>query len=114
MMASSICALVFDLTSEDALLNHPDFSSSCLSSLSQLIARSLASWGQVNTGVMCIYVCVFVNMFHKLWDKHLDVSSLQDMSDVAKAEVDLLEIVAAGLSLLGLPNLSSSSYSLWK
>ncbi|XVE71224.1 hypothetical protein DITRI_Ditri10aG0133800 [Diplodiscus trichospermus] len=67
MMASSICALVFDFTSEDALLNHPDFSSSCLTSLSRLIARSLASWGQ-------------------------------DMSDAAKPEMDLLEIVAAGYS----------------
>lgn len=67
VMASSICALVFDFTSEDALLNHPDFSSSCLNSLSRLIARSLASWGQ-------------------------------NMSDVAKAEMDLLEIVTAGYS----------------
>ncbi|XWS72712.1 hypothetical protein CRYUN_Cryun02cG0064100 [Craigia yunnanensis] len=67
IMASSICALVFDFTSEDTLLNHPDFSSRCLNSLSRLIARSLASWGQ-------------------------------DMSDVAKAEVDLLEIVVAGYS----------------
>ncbi|XVF48315.1 hypothetical protein PTKIN_Ptkin03bG0180300 [Pterospermum kingtungense] len=67
VMASSICALVFDFTSEDALLNHPDFSSSCLNSLSRLIARSLASWGQ-------------------------------NMSDAAKAEMDLLEIVTAGYS----------------
>ncbi|KAK6249253.1 hypothetical protein QUC31_020818 [Theobroma cacao] len=67
MMASSICALVFDFTSEEALLNHPDLSSSCLNSLSRLIARSLASWGQ-------------------------------DMSDVVKGEMDLLEIVTAGYS----------------
>ncbi|XVE97374.1 hypothetical protein REPUB_Repub03eG0014200 [Reevesia pubescens] len=67
MMAASICTLVFDFTSEDALLNHPDFNSSCLDSLSRLIARSLASWGQ-------------------------------DISDVAKAEMDLLEIVTAGYS----------------
>ncbi|XP_022729716.1 neurochondrin isoform X2 [Durio zibethinus] len=67
MMASSICALVFDLTSEDALLNHTDFSSSCLDILSRLITRSLASWGQ-------------------------------HMSDVAKEEMDLLEIVTAGYS----------------
>ncbi|XP_021276278.1 neurochondrin isoform X2 [Herrania umbratica] len=67
MMASSICTLVFDFTSEDALLNYPDFSSSCLNSLSRLIARSLDSWGQ-------------------------------DMSDVAKGEMDLLEIVTAGYS----------------
>ncbi|GLT76142.1 hypothetical protein SLA2020_478180 [Shorea laevis] len=46
MMASSICTLILDFTSEDALLNHPNFDSNCLISLSQLIARSLASWGQ--------------------------------------------------------------------
>ncbi|KAK8505402.1 hypothetical protein V6N13_045842 [Hibiscus sabdariffa] len=67
MMASSICSLVFDLTSENDLLNHPGFSSSCLDSLSRLIARSLASWGQ-------------------------------GMSDVAKEDMDLLEIVTAGYS----------------
>ncbi|WCJ30351.1 neurochondrin family protein [Euphorbia peplus] len=42
MMASSICALLFDCTSEDALLNHPNFSISSLGSLSRLMARSLA------------------------------------------------------------------------
>ncbi|XP_040971612.1 neurochondrin isoform X2 [Gossypium hirsutum] len=67
MLASSICTLIFDMTSENALLNHPSFSSSCLDSLSRLIARSLASWGQ-------------------------------DMSDAAKADMDLLEIVTAGYS----------------
>ncbi|MBA0626457.1 hypothetical protein Godav_004123, partial [Gossypium davidsonii] len=67
MMASSICTLIFDMTSENALLNHPSLSSSCLNSLSRLIARSLASWGQ-------------------------------DMSDAAKADMDLLEIVTAGYS----------------
>ncbi|KAE8658240.1 Detected protein of unknown function [Hibiscus syriacus] len=67
MMASSICSLIFDLTSENDLLNHPGFSISCLDSLSRLVARSLASWGQ-------------------------------GMSDVAKADMDLLEIVTAGYS----------------
>ncbi|KAJ1413152.1 Neurochondrin [Sesbania bispinosa] len=43
MMASSICALVFDYTSEEALLNHPDFDQGTLSSLYQLIARCLSS-----------------------------------------------------------------------
>ncbi|MCI25790.1 neuroguidin-like, partial [Trifolium medium] len=43
MMASSICALIFDYTSEEALLNHPDFNHGTLSSLYQLIARCLAS-----------------------------------------------------------------------
>ncbi|XP_058002091.1 uncharacterized protein LOC110654004 isoform X2 [Hevea brasiliensis] len=42
MMASSICALLFDYTSEEALLNHPNFDISSLGRLSHLIARSLA------------------------------------------------------------------------
>ncbi|PRQ26677.1 putative neurochondrin [Rosa chinensis] len=67
MMASSICTLLFDFTSEKALLKHPDFDESCLNNLSRLIARSMAAWGQ-------------------------------DMSDAAKAETDLLEIVTAGYS----------------
>ncbi|GLT85280.1 hypothetical protein SLE2022_034730 [Rubroshorea leprosula] len=46
MMASSICTLILDFTSEDALLNHPNFDSNCLISLSRLVAGSLASWGQ--------------------------------------------------------------------
>lgn len=52
MMASSICTLILDFTSEDALLNHPNLDSNCLISLSQLIARSLASWGQVNAEML--------------------------------------------------------------
>ncbi|KAM5564397.1 hypothetical protein ABKV19_018805 [Rosa sericea] len=67
MMASSICTLLFDFTSEKALLKHPNFDDSCLNNLSRLIARSMAAWGQ-------------------------------DMSDAAKAETDLLEIVTAGYS----------------
>ncbi|XP_027364186.1 neurochondrin [Abrus precatorius] len=43
MMASSICALVFDYTSEAALLNCPDFNYSTLSSLYRLIARCLTA-----------------------------------------------------------------------
>ncbi|KAG2691426.1 hypothetical protein I3760_08G008400 [Carya illinoinensis] len=46
MMASSICALIFDFTSEKALLNHPNFDGGSLNGLSRLIARSLASGGQ--------------------------------------------------------------------
>ncbi|KAK9280645.1 hypothetical protein L1049_014341 [Liquidambar formosana] len=46
MMASSICALIFDCTSEEALLNHPHFDHSTLNSLSRLIVRSLATCGQ--------------------------------------------------------------------
>ncbi|XP_057986062.1 uncharacterized protein LOC110643219 [Hevea brasiliensis] len=42
MMASSICAFLFDYTSEEALLYHSNFERSSLCHLSQLIARSLA------------------------------------------------------------------------
>ncbi|XP_020090387.1 uncharacterized protein LOC109711650 [Ananas comosus] len=41
MMASSICTLIFDLTSEESLLNRSDFDPRTLESLSQLIIRSL-------------------------------------------------------------------------
>lgn len=47
MMASSICSLLFDFTSEDALAGHSNFDESTLNSLCRLIARSMASWGQV-------------------------------------------------------------------
>ncbi|KAJ8536803.1 hypothetical protein K7X08_035204 [Anisodus acutangulus] len=46
MMASSICSLILDLTSEVALLNHPDFISGDIGSLSKLIGRSFAMCGQ--------------------------------------------------------------------
>ncbi|KAL0907710.1 hypothetical protein M5K25_022141 [Dendrobium thyrsiflorum] len=42
MMASSICALVFDLTSEKNLLNHSEFNHSTLESISQLIIKSFS------------------------------------------------------------------------
>ncbi|KAI9106338.1 hypothetical protein K1719_021866 [Acacia pycnantha] len=45
MMASSICALIFDYTSEESLLNHPDFNHRDLRSLYGLIARCQASSG---------------------------------------------------------------------
>ncbi|KAK2659665.1 hypothetical protein Ddye_006198 [Dipteronia dyeriana] len=45
MMASSICALILDSTSEKALVNHPNFDSNCLNSLSRLFARSVAPCG---------------------------------------------------------------------
>uniref|UniRef100_A0A1D1Z4Q7 Regulatory protein recX n=1 Tax=Anthurium amnicola TaxID=1678845 RepID=A0A1D1Z4Q7_9ARAE len=48
MMASSICALVFDLTYEEALLMHDGVDCSLLEQLSQLFARSLSpsiKWG---------------------------------------------------------------------
>lgn len=43
MMATSICALIFDYTSEEALLNYPGFNHDTLSSLYQLIIRCLTS-----------------------------------------------------------------------
>ncbi|KAK8952397.1 hypothetical protein KSP39_PZI004908 [Platanthera zijinensis] len=45
MLASSICALVFDLTSEKNLLKRTEFNHSTLEGLSQLFIRSL---GQVS------------------------------------------------------------------
>ncbi|KAF6147623.1 hypothetical protein GIB67_031614 [Kingdonia uniflora] len=41
MTASSICSLIFESTSEKALLTHPDFNLKTLNSLSNLISRSL-------------------------------------------------------------------------
>ena len=52
MMASSICALIFDHTSEQALLNHPNIDHSTIASLSQLIVRSLATCAQVTNCMM--------------------------------------------------------------
>ncbi|XP_030498638.2 uncharacterized protein LOC115714197 [Cannabis sativa] len=46
MMASSICSLVLDFTSEDALLADSNFDENTLNNLSRLIATSLASWRQ--------------------------------------------------------------------
>ncbi|KAJ6732266.1 NEUROCHONDRIN [Salix purpurea] len=46
IMASSICALIFDYTSEETLLNHPNFDNSSLHNLYKIIARSLASCKQ--------------------------------------------------------------------
>ncbi|KAF5726260.1 neurochondrin [Tripterygium wilfordii] len=66
MMASSLCALILDFTSEAALLNQSSFGHTSLRILSQLFVRSLAHG--------------------------------QESSDDAKAEMDLLEIVASGYS----------------
>ncbi|KAI3996661.1 hypothetical protein MKX01_009493 [Papaver californicum] len=46
MMASTICSLIFDSTSEEALVNHPNVGHIILNKLSQLIVRSLATYGQ--------------------------------------------------------------------
>ncbi|KAG5394793.1 hypothetical protein IGI04_024756 [Brassica rapa subsp. trilocularis] len=46
MMAASICSLICDFTSEEALLKQPSFNGSSLDSLARLIARSLSSSGQ--------------------------------------------------------------------
>lgn len=51
IMASSICALIFDYTSEETLLNHPNFDNSSLHNLYKIIARSLASCKQVKFDV---------------------------------------------------------------
>lgn len=48
MMASSICSLIFDYTSEEALLNHLNFDHRTFNCLSRLIARSLATCWQVS------------------------------------------------------------------
>ncbi|XP_010324859.1 uncharacterized protein [Solanum lycopersicum] len=73
MMASSICSLILDLTSEEALLNHPDFISGDVGNLSKLIRRSFVMCGQ-------------------------DL-----ISDDAKAEVDLFQIITAGADFHGGP-----------
>ncbi|KAI3946720.1 hypothetical protein MKW98_003283 [Papaver atlanticum] len=46
MMASTLCSLIFDSTSEEALVNHPNVGHIILNKLSQLIVRSLATYGQ--------------------------------------------------------------------
>ncbi|KAJ8751729.1 hypothetical protein K2173_025902 [Erythroxylum novogranatense] len=51
MMASSICSLILDHTSEAALLKHPNFDSSSINSLARVIARSLASWQGMSDAV---------------------------------------------------------------
>ncbi|XP_052210209.1 uncharacterized protein LOC127813325 isoform X2 [Diospyros lotus] len=66
MMAASICALIFDSYSEETLLQHPSFNQSKLISLSRLIVRSLVFCGQ------------------------------DMMSDDAKAEADLHQIITSG------------------
>ncbi|KAF5205070.1 neurochondrin family protein [Thalictrum thalictroides] len=68
MMASSICSLIFESTSEEALLTHPDFKLRTMNNLSQLITRSLTACGHYS------------------------------MSDDTEAEGDLYEIVTAGYS----------------
>lgn len=46
MMASSICSLILDSTSEEALLRYPEFNSDDLIALSKLMKRSLVTCGQ--------------------------------------------------------------------
>lgn len=46
MMASCICSLTFDITSEEALLRYPEFGMSTYQKLCHLIVRSLALYGQ--------------------------------------------------------------------
>lgn len=61
MMASTICALIFDSTSEVALLQHPSFDKRLLNSLSQLIARSLAISGKVHC-----FSCLITSLVSRL------------------------------------------------
>ncbi|GAV79586.1 Neurochondrin domain-containing protein [Cephalotus follicularis] len=55
MVASTICVLILDYTSEEELLNHPNFDFSSFIKLSELIAKSLASCGQDISDVMDLY-----------------------------------------------------------
>lgn len=69
MMASSICSLILDLTSEEALLNHPDFISGDVGNLSKLIRRSFVMCGQVITGLcFSCFVVAWIDwlLFHSL------------------------------------------------
>ncbi|KAL8475199.1 hypothetical protein ACS0TY_031573 [Phlomoides rotata] len=68
MMASSICSLILDSTSERDLLRHPDFCADDVSALSQLMKRSLVSCGQ------------------------------DSMHDDTNSEADLYQIVTSGYS----------------
>ena len=47
MMASSICSLILDSTSEEALMRYPEFNADDLVALSLLMKRSLVTHGQV-------------------------------------------------------------------
>ncbi|XP_068652344.1 uncharacterized protein [Aristolochia californica] len=46
MMAASICSLIFELTSEETVINYLNFNWTLVHSLSQLIARSLVDCGK--------------------------------------------------------------------
>ena len=49
MMAASICALVFDYTSENALLSNPNFADKSLDKLCRLFSRIFALSQQVRS-----------------------------------------------------------------
>ncbi|XP_038710445.1 uncharacterized protein LOC120005073 isoform X2 [Tripterygium wilfordii] len=66
-MASSLCARILDFTSEVAFLNHPSFGHLSLYILSRLLVKKFGTWAD----------------------------SLQESSDDALAELDLLEIVVS-------------------
>ncbi|XP_077238016.1 neurochondrin family protein [Tasmannia lanceolata] len=68
MMFASICALVFDLTSEESLLNRSNFDTTTLNCLAQIIVRSL------------------------------DTSKQGEMGDDFDADLDLHQIVTEGYS----------------
>ncbi|KAL4022114.1 hypothetical protein IC575_015837 [Cucumis melo] len=71
MMAGSICALIFDFTSETALLSNPNFADKSLDKLCKLFSR------------------IFI------------LSQQQSMNDDVMAHMDLLEIITAGYSRWG-------------
>lgn len=66
MMASSICSLLLDTTSEEALLRHPDFNTNDLIALSRLMKRSLVTCSQViPLCIICLSLWYNVSFF--LW-----------------------------------------------
>lgn len=54
MMASSICSLILNSTSEEALLRYPEFNTDDLIALSKLMKRSLVTCGQVTLCVVFV------------------------------------------------------------
>lgn len=90
MMASSICSLILDHTSEARLGNFPGFDQATLEKLSRLFAKSLATQHLVH------------HLYHILThSKHIFVMYifrlfLQEMRDDSVDESDLYEIVASG------------------
>ena len=66
MMAASICSLICDFTSEEALFKQPSFNGSSLDSLARLIARSLSSSGQDTSDTADLFELVTAG--YSRWD----------------------------------------------